>query len=80
MKNLFLVIACIFIISCASEEKRLEAIKSMALVDITNLLQLPEGTKFNEETIDIAEKVSEIEGIGTTYSKNPYSFSGFARS
>lgn len=66
MKKLFFIIACIFMISYTSEEKKLEAIKNMTLTDITNLLQLPEGTKFNEETIKITEKVSEIEGIGTT--------------
>lgn len=45
----------------------METVKNMALTDITNLLQLPEGTKFNEETIEITEKVSGNEGIGINY-------------
>jgi len=66
MKKILIILAAIVAFSCADEKKDMDSIRKMAKEDAIEKLGLPEGTKFDESTMEISETES-IEGATKTY-------------
>lgn len=67
MKKLAFILISLLIVSCSTEKDQEQVVRELAKKDIIEKLQLPEGTKFNDENIEVAE-TSEGEGIfGVSY-------------
>ncbi len=65
MKKIIFILLSVFLFSCASDNNQEEVIREMAKKDAIEKLQLPEGTKFNDENIEITE--TEEGSLGVTY-------------
>ena len=55
------------LIACSSEREQMETILNLAVNDIKIQLQLPEGTKFNTEDIDVSEPITDVEELGEIF-------------
>ena len=58
MKKLAFILITLFIVSCSTEGKQEEVVRELAKKDAIEKLQLPEGTMFNNENIEITESES----------------------
>lgn len=67
MKNLLILFVSISLFSCSSEKKQMEIIRDMAQNDVQRLLELPEGTLFENKQIKISKSPNDEEDFGTTY-------------
>tara|TARA_R110002072_G_scaffold261258_3_gene419996 strand:- start:1464 stop:1796 length:333 start_codon:yes stop_codon:yes gene_type:complete len=67
MKKILFLLATLLFIACSTEKEQMETVRTLAKEDLITQLQLPEGTKFNENDIVITEKASDLEEIGATY-------------
>ncbi len=57
----------LFVLSCATENKQEEVVRELAKKDAIEKLQLPEGTKFSDENIEVTETKNEEGSLGVTY-------------
>ena len=62
-----LVMISLFVLSCATENKQEEVVRELAKKDAIEKLQLPEGTKFSDENIEVTETKTEDGSLGVTY-------------
>lgn len=67
MKNLLFAVIALFIVSCSTEKKQEEVVRELAKKDLIEKLQLPEGTKFSNEDIEMKETISGEGALGVTY-------------
>ena len=67
MKKLALILITLLIVSCSTENKQEEVVRELAKKDLIEKLQLPEGTKFNNENIEVKETSTGEASIGTSY-------------
>ena len=67
MKKLIFILLSILLFSCASENNQEEVIRDLAKKDAIEKLQLPEGTKFNDENIEVTETETGEGSLGVTY-------------
>ncbi|MCG2419850.1 hypothetical protein K8089_12535 [Aequorivita sp. F47161] len=67
MKKLMFILLTVLIASCSTENKQEEVIRELAKKDAIEKLQLPEGTKFSDENIDVTETETGEGSIGVTY-------------
>ena len=63
MKKIILVMVSLFVLSCATENKQEDVVRELAKKDAIEKLQLPEGTKFSDENIEVTETKAESEDI-----------------
>ncbi len=67
MKKIALILVTLLIVSCSTENKQEEVVRELAKKDIVEKLQLPEGTKFNDENIEVKETSTGEASLGVTY-------------
>ncbi|WP_271393578.1 MULTISPECIES: hypothetical protein [Aequorivita] len=67
MKKLAFILLSLIIVSCATESDRKAVIRELAKKDAIEKLDLPEGTKFNNENIEVTETDVEDGTIGVNY-------------
>lgn len=67
MKKTISVAITLFILSCAVGVDQDEVIREMAKRDVIEKLQLPEGTKFSDENIEITETNKDKAKLDITY-------------
>ena len=67
MKRFFFIILTVLLVACANDTKDTETVREMAVQEVTSQLNLPDGTTFNDENIEVTEKASDEEGIKTIY-------------
>ncbi|KXO01312.1 hypothetical protein LS48_02305 [Aequorivita aquimaris] len=67
MKKIILVMVSLFVLSCATENKQEDVVRELAKKDAIEKLQLPEGTKFSDENIEVTETKAESGTLGVTY-------------
>lgn len=67
MQKIAFVLISFFIISCSTENKQQTVVRELAKKDAVEKLQLPEGTKFNDENIVLTETATGEAFIGTSY-------------
>ncbi|MEM0517291.1 MULTISPECIES: hypothetical protein [Aequorivita] len=67
MKKLMLVLITVLVASCSTQDKQEGVIRELAKKDAIEKLQLPEGTKFSDENIDVTETADGEGAIGVTY-------------
>ena|SRR5690606_19417249 len=67
MKKFAFIMIAFLIVSCSTENKQEEVVRELAKKDIVEKLQLPEGTKFNDENIEVKETPASEGSLGVTY-------------
>ena len=67
MKKLILVMISLFVLSCVTENKQEEVVRDLAKKDAIEKLQLPDGTKFSDENIEVTETKTESGDLGIAY-------------
>ena len=67
MKVLMFVLATCLFISCSTENKQQQLIRELAKRDAIEKLQLPEGTKFNDDNIEVIETENGDGVLGFIY-------------
>ncbi len=67
MKKLAIVFVTILFVACSTEGKQIETVKDLAKKDITEKLQLPEGTAFADKDIEVSESKGGVENLGALY-------------
>jgi hypothetical protein len=67
MKKLLFILLATLIASCSTENKQEEVIRELAKKDAIEKFQLPEGTKFSDQNIDVTETGTGEGFIGITY-------------
>jgi len=67
MKKIAFILISLLIVSCATENNNDEVIRELAKKDIIEKLELPEGTKFNNEDIEVTENNTAEGSLGVTY-------------
>ncbi|WP_347372784.1 membrane lipoprotein lipid attachment site-containing protein [Aequorivita sp. Q41] len=66
-KIAFILVALLVVASCTTENKQEDVVREIAKKDAIEKLQLPEGTTFNNETIEVVETESGDASIGVRY-------------
>lgn len=67
MKKLTLILITLLMVSCSTEGKQEEVVRELAKKDAIEKLQLPEGTKFSDENVEVKETTTEEASLGVTY-------------
>ena len=67
MRKILVLLCSMMLLACSSEEKKMETVRELAKKDLITQLQLPEGTTFNNEAIQVSETASALERIDATY-------------
>lgn len=67
MKKLAFILITLLIVSCATENEQENVVRELAKKDAIEKLQLPDGTKFNNENIELTETKTDESAIGITY-------------
>jgi len=65
MQKLAFILIAFLVVSCATENKQETVVRELAKKDAIEKLQLPEGTKFIDENIELAETGEDY--IGAIY-------------
>lgn len=67
MKKLAFILITLLIVSCSTDNKQENVVRELAKKDAIEKLQLPEGTKFNNENVEITETETAEAPIGVKY-------------
>ncbi len=67
MKKIAFILISLLIVSCSTEGKQEEVVRELAKKDAIEKLQLPEGTAFSNENIEITETETGEASIGVSY-------------
>jgi len=67
MKKVIVFIFALILVACSTDNKQEETLRARAIEDIMAKLELPEGTQFNDENIEVSEKSTDVEGIDALY-------------
>lgn len=67
MKNIVFAVLALVIVSCSTEKKQEEVVRELAKKDLIEKLQLPEGTKFSNEDVELKETSTGEASLGVTY-------------
>lgn len=67
MKKIAFILITLLIVSCATENKNDNIIREQAKKDVIEKLDLPDGTKFNDEDIQVIESEAEGGSLGVSY-------------
>ncbi|WP_310992153.1 hypothetical protein [Aequorivita marina] len=67
MKRIAFILITLLIVSCASENKNDALVRELAKKDIIEKLDLPEGTSFNNENIEVTETEAKEGSLGLIY-------------
>jgi uncharacterized protein YcfL len=67
MKKIAIILITLLMVACSTENKQEQVVRELAKKDLVEKLQLPEGTKFNDENIEVTETSTGEASIGVTY-------------
>lgn len=68
MKRLIMIILTIAVVSCSSDKKTdYDTVREQAKKDAIEKLELPEGTKFNDESVEVSSDPENGEGPNVQY-------------
>ncbi|MGO3181711.1 MAG: hypothetical protein ACTIJ9_02655 [Aequorivita sp.] len=67
MKKIAFILITLLIVSCANDSKNDEVVRELAKKNIVEKLDLPEGTKFNNEDIEVTETQAAEGSLGVIY-------------
>ncbi|AFL79771.1 hypothetical protein Aeqsu_0249 [Aequorivita sublithincola DSM 14238] len=67
MKKLAFILLTLLVVSCSTEGKQEDVVRELSKKDAIEKLQLPEGTSFNNENIEVTEMETGEASIGTSY-------------
>ena len=67
MKKFAFILITLLIVSCATQDKSDEVVRELAKKDIMEKLELPEGTKFTDEDINVAGSEAAEGSLGIIY-------------
>lgn len=67
MKKFIFILLSVFIVSCSTENNQEVVIRELAKKDAIEKLQLPEGTMFNDENVEVTETETGEANLGVTY-------------
>lgn len=68
MKKLILILLTIVIVACSSNNTTdEEKVREVAKTDIIEKLELPEGTKFTDESIEVTQNPEVVDGPNVEY-------------
>jgi hypothetical protein len=67
MYKVILLLTVFLFFSCSTDGKQIETLRDRAKTDIITQLQLPEGTAFNDEHIEIRKDESDVAGIDAVF-------------
>ncbi|MBT0608203.1 hypothetical protein [Aequorivita echinoideorum] len=68
MKKLLVILSAFLVLSCADNKANdQDEVREVAKRDIIEKLDLPEGTKFNDENIEVTETEMEDGSLGYNY-------------
>ncbi|CAM3366195.1 hypothetical protein [Aequorivita lipolytica] len=67
MKKIVFIFITLLIVACSTDNKQTEVVRELAKRDASEKLQLPEGTKFNDENIEVKETSNGEASMGLTY-------------
>lgn len=67
MQKLAFILITFLLVSCSLDNKQEKVVRELAKKDAVEKLQLPEGTKFIEEHIELTETETGEASIGITY-------------
>lgn len=67
MKKLAFILITLLVVSCATEGKQEDVVRELSKKDAIEKLQLPEGTSFNNENIEVTETEAGEGSIGVSY-------------
>ncbi len=67
MKKIAFILISFLIVACSTENKQEAVVRELAKKDAVEKLQLPEGTKFNNENVEVTETETGEAAIGISY-------------
>ncbi|WP_026451925.1 hypothetical protein [Aequorivita capsosiphonis] len=67
MKKIAFILMTLLIVSCATENKSDEVVRDLAKKDIIEKMDLPEGTKFNDQDVEVTETQAAEGSLGVVY-------------
>lgn len=67
MKRFAFILLSLFIVACSTEKNQEEVVRELAKKDVIEKLQLPEGTKFTDENIEVIETETGEGSLGVSY-------------
>ncbi len=67
MKRFVILLFSTLLFACASDKEDTRTVRDMAIQEVKSELNLPDGTTFNNENIEVTEEPSDTEGVETVY-------------
>lgn len=67
MKKLAFILITLLIVSCSTEGKQEDVVRELAKKDAVEKLELPEGTTFNNDNVEVTETEKGEASIGISY-------------
>jgi len=67
MKRFAILLFSTLVFACASDKKDVQTVRDMAVQEVKKQMDLPEGTAFNNDNIEVTEQASDTEGVETIY-------------
>lgn len=67
MRKIAFILITLLLVSCANENKGEEVVRDLAKKDIIEKLELPNGTKFHDEGIEVTETQASEGSLGIIY-------------
>ena len=67
MKKLAFILITLLVVSCSTENKQQDVVRELAKKDAIEKLQLPEGTTFKNENVEVIESETGEASIGVSY-------------
>jgi len=67
MKKMAFILLSIVMVACSTEKDQEQVVRDLAKKDIIEKLQLPEGTKFTDENIEVIETETGEGSLGVSY-------------
>lgn len=67
MKKLAFIVLSILMVGCNTEKDQEQVVRDLAKKDVIEKLQLPEGTKFSDENIEVTETEVGEGSLGVGY-------------
>ncbi|MBK5213447.1 MAG: hypothetical protein JJE55_07290 [Flavobacteriaceae bacterium] len=67
MKKIAFIVISFLIVACSTENKQEAVVRELAKKDAVEKLQLPEGTKFSNENVEVTETETGEASIGISY-------------
>ncbi|PVW16380.1 hypothetical protein [Marixanthomonas spongiae] len=67
MKRFAILLFSTLLFACASDTDDTQTVRDMAVAEVKKQMDLPEGTTFNKENIEVSKEASSTENVETIY-------------